>query len=78
MTGKEQMRPSRAGCQGLPLEQALAVCCSMDWTPQVIFTGERQADPRFTPRVIAVREDTLIAAYFCDGDPKLPDREEQA
>ena len=44
----------------------------------MIFTGERQADPRFTPRVIAVREDTLIAAYFCDGDPKLPDREEQA
>ena len=74
MTEKEQMRPSRAACQGLPLEQALAVCSSMDWTPQVIFTGERQADPR----VIAVREDTLIASYFCDGDPKLPDREEQA
>lgn len=78
MTGKEQMCPSRAACQGLPLEQALAVCRSMGWTPQVIYTGERQPAPQLTPRVIAVREDALIVACFRDGEPQMPDREEQA
>lgn len=78
MTGKEQTHPSRAACQGLPLEQALAVCRSMGWTPQVIFTGEREMSPQFTPRVIAVREDALIAACFRDGEPRQPDGEEQA
>ncbi len=78
MTGKEQMCPSRAACQGLPLEQALAVCRSMGWTPQVIYTGERQADPRFTPRMINQSPPRFIKHHFCDGDPKLPDMEEQA
>ncbi len=78
MTEEEQQLFLQASCQGLPLEQALAVCCSVDVYPIVIFTGERQDDPCFTPRVIQVCRDTLVAAYFRDGMPKIPPEEENA
>lgn len=77
MTGMGQIHPLHTACQGLPLEQALAVCRSMDWTPQVIYTGERQMDAQYTPRVIAVREDALIVSLFRDGAPRQA-QEEQA
>ena len=38
--------------------------------PAVIYTGERAAESDLTPRVIALRENALIAAYFRDGDPR--------
>ena len=78
MTEEEQQLFLQASCQGLPLEQALAVCCSVGVYPTVIFTGERQDDPSFTPRVIQVCGDTLVAAYFRDGTPKMPPEEENA
>lgn len=69
MTSMKQPRPLHTACQGLPLEQALAICGNMDWAPQVIYTGERQPDAQYTPRVIAVREDVLIVSLFRDGAP---------
>ena len=56
-------------CLGLPLEQALAVCAALGRTPQIIYTGERTAGDGLTPRVIALRENALVAAYFRDGEP---------
>lgn len=57
-------------CLGLPLERALALCRAGEWEPQVIYTGERAAEEGLTPRVIAFRQNALIAAYFRDGDPR--------
>ena len=57
-------------CLGLPLAQALALCRSGGWEPQIIYTGERAAEEGLTPRVIAFREGALIAALFRDGDPR--------
>ena len=57
-------------CLGLPLSQALALCRAWGMEPAVIYTGERAAESDLTPRVIALRENALIAAYFRDGDPR--------
>lgn len=57
-------------CLGLPLAQALALCRARGWEPTVIYTGERAAAVDLTPRVIAFRANTLIAAFFRDGDPR--------
>ena len=57
-------------CLGLPLEQALARCRAGGWEPQIIYTGERAAEDDLTPRVIAFRQNALIAASFRDGDPR--------
>ena len=55
---------------GLPLEPAEAVCRARGREPDIIYTGERAAEEGLTPRVIAYRENTLIAALFRDGDPR--------
>ena len=60
---------------GLPLEAALAACAREGLAPQVeetIAPRERDKAPLGTPRVIAVRGECLIVAYFNDGDPKEP------
>ncbi len=57
-------------CLGLPVEQALAICRAAGQEPDILYTGERAAQTDFTPRVIAFRKNTLIAAYFRDGDPR--------
>ena len=57
-------------CRGLPLSQALALLSAAGRTPDVKFTGERAAGEDLTPRVLVVRGNTVIAAYFRDGDPK--------
>ena|GEM_PF-2189912 len=57
-------------CLGLPLAQALELFSAAGRTPDIKFTGERAAGENLTPRVLVVRGNTLIAAYFRDGDPK--------
>lgn len=57
-------------CLGLPLAQALELFSAAGRTPDIKFTGERAAGEDLTPRVLVVRGNTVIAAYFRDGDPK--------
>ena len=58
-------------CLGLPLAQALAFCRTCGRAPQIMYTGERAAEEAdLTPRVIAIRENTLVVARFRDGEPK--------
>ena len=70
MTAEEHAAAPEISCLGLPLSRALALCSAAGLEPQVVFTGERAAEEGLTPRVIAFRRNTLIAAYFRDGDPK--------
>ena len=57
-------------CLGLPLEQALALFRAHGREPEIVYTGERAAGEGLTPRVIAFRQNALVAAYFRDGAPK--------
>ena len=57
-------------CLGLPLAQALELFSAAGRTPDIKFTGERAAGEDLTPRVLVVRGNTVIAAWFRDGDPK--------
>lgn len=57
-------------CLGLPLGQARAALHAAGCDPTIIYTGERAAEAGLTPRVIAIRENALIVAYFRDGDPQ--------
>ena len=57
-------------CLGLPLEQAQAILRTFECEPDVIYTGERAAEKGLTPRVVALRENALIAAWFRDGDQR--------
>ena len=61
-------------CLGLPLGQALSLCEQEGISARVMYTGERSGENDiFTPRVIAIRGDVLIAALFKDGDPRQPE-----
>ena len=68
MTERTDFLSLRA-CLGLPLAQALAFCRARGEEPQIIYTGERAAREDLTPRVIAVRGQTLVVSLFRDGDP---------
>lgn len=57
-------------CLGLPLVQALELFSAAGRTPDIKFTGERAAGENLTPRVLVVHGNTLVVAYFRDGDPK--------
>ncbi len=57
-------------CLGLPLGQAQAILHTLQCEPDIVYTGERAAVEHLTPRVIALRENALIVAWFYDGDPR--------
>ena len=58
---------------GLPLPDVLDACEKQGIQVQVMYTRaprERAQPPIGTPRVIAIRGECLIVAYFRDGDPE--------
>ncbi len=61
---------------GRPLQQALDILRLEGFQPVIVYTRAPAArdTQRRTPRVVAVREDTLVVAFFADGAPK-PERE---
>lgn len=58
---------------GQPLKAALAACAAEGIVPQVLETRaprDRLQPPIGTPRIIAVRGECLLVAYFRDGQPE--------
>ena len=61
---------------GLPLDTALLVCAEKGFSPQVIITRspkDSQSAEHRAPRVIAIRGDSLIVAYFSTLEPEAID-----
>ena len=58
---------------GLPLDTALQIYADKGLTPQVIFTRSPKDNPSAehrAPRVIAIRGDSLIVAFFSTLEPE--------